>query len=30
MGRDGRDDGSSPRFIQDDWLVYELVNYSVR
>jgi len=30
MGRDGRDDGSSPRYIRDDWLVYELVSYSVR
>jgi hypothetical protein len=30
MGRDGRDDGSTPRFIKDDWLVYELVSYSVR
>lgn len=24
------DDGGGPRFIQDDWLIYELVSYSVR
>lgn len=28
-GRDGRD-GSSPTFVQDDWLVYELVSHAVR
>lgn len=25
----GRDDGG-PRYVEDDWLIYELVNYSVR
>lgn len=27
--RDGRDDGG-PRYVDDDWLIYELLNYSVR
>ena len=26
----GKDNGGGPRFIQDDWLIYELVSYSVR
>jgi len=26
----GRDDGGPPRWIQDDWLIYDLVKYSVR
>jgi hypothetical protein len=26
----GRDDGSSPRYVQDDWLIYELVSHSSR
>ncbi|MBI3918599.1 MAG: hypothetical protein HY322_16525 [Betaproteobacteria bacterium] len=29
-GGGGRDDGSSPTFIQDDWLIYELVSHSAR
>ena len=26
----GRRDGGGPRFVRDDWLIWELVNYSVR
>lgn len=26
----GRDDDGGPRFVQDDWLIYELASYSVR
>jgi hypothetical protein len=26
----GRDDGGGPRYIQDDWLIYDLAKYSVR
>ena len=26
----GRDDGSGPRYVLDDWLIYELVSLSVR
>ena len=26
----GRDDGGGPRYIEDDWLVYDLLKYSVR
>jgi hypothetical protein len=28
--RGGKDDGSGPRYVLDDWLIYELVSYSVR
>lgn len=28
--RDGRSDGGGPRFVEDDWFVYELASYSVR
>lgn len=30
LGGDGGRDGGGPRYVQDDWLVYELVSYSVR
>jgi len=28
--RGGRDRGGSPKMVQDDWIIYELVDYSVR
>jgi hypothetical protein len=28
--RVGRDDGGPPRYVQDDWLIYELVSYAPR
>ncbi len=26
----GRDDGGGPKFVEDDWLIYELASYTVR
>lgn len=26
----GQNDGGGPRFVRDDWLIYELMSYSVR
>ena len=28
--RASRDDGGTPRYIRDDWLIYELVSYALR